>query len=224
VTALDRRPRTHARIEDRAVYSNCPLQFESATRAPGDSQGIRACMATDSGLDPNLVVNLAGANVLVVDGNSFTAKLMGQIMLGVGVRRVRTCANGNDARALLSTGPVDLLMVTCDLPEDEGYDLVKWMRREGGDNNTQTTTIMITGHTRIEKVAKARDCGANYILGQPFSPTMLLERIVRLARDKRGFLDSGDYVGPDRRFRSDPPPDGVERRTSFNQNSNGAED
>ncbi len=57
----------------------------------------------------------------------------------------------------------------------------------------------------------ARDCGANFIITKPFSAKNLLERIVWVARDERPFLEVGDYFGPDRRFRDEPPD--VERRS-----------
>jgi len=41
---------------------------------------------------------------------------------------------------------------------------------------------------------------------------VMLERIIWVAKAGRPFLFTGTYVGPDRRFRDDGPPDGVGRR------------
>jgi DNA-binding response OmpR family regulator len=74
--------------------------------------------------------------------------------------------------------------------------------------------IMTAAHIRRSRVAEARDCGANFLITKPFSASALLQRIVWVARDGRPFIEVGDYFGPDRRFRSDPPP-GQERRADM---------
>ena len=61
-------------------------------------------------------------------------------------------------------------------------------------------------------VLRARDCGGHIIVKKPFAPIVMLERIIWVAKEGRPFLFSGEYVGPDRRFRDNGPPDGVGRR------------
>lgn len=73
---------------------------------------------------------------------------------------------------------------------------------------------MTAGHVRRSRVAEARDCGANFLVTKPFSAAMLLERVLWVARDTRPFLQVGDYLGPDRRFKTDLY-DGEERRADM---------
>jgi hypothetical protein len=40
----------------------------------------------------------------------------------------------------------------------------------------------------------------------------LLQRILWVSRDKRPFVEVGEYLGPDRRFKMDGPPQGMARR------------
>jgi DNA-binding response OmpR family regulator len=169
-------------------------------------------MTSDSGLDPNSVINLSKANVLLVDDSPFALRLMAQIMMGISARKVYECQSSDEAQDLLKTVPIDLVLIHCDLPDMDGYDLVRWMRRSDIDTNAFTSAIMISGHTKAHKVTKARDCGANFIIAQPFSPATLLERIVWIARDTRSFLETDDYVGPDRRFKTIDPPNCIDRR------------
>ncbi len=169
-------------------------------------------MTRDGVLDPNSVINLSRANVLLVDDSDFALSLMAQIMMGIGTRQVYECQSSVEAQELLKTVPMDLVLINCDLPEMDGYDLVRWMRRSNIDTNALASTIMVSGHTKAHKVTKARDCGANFIIAQPFSPATLLERIIWIARDTRSFLETDDYVGPDRRFKTGEPPGGIERR------------
>ena len=74
--------------------------------------------------------------------------------------------------------------------------------------------LVLLGHVRRARVAESRDCGANFLITKPFSAAMLLERVLWVARDTRPFLQVGDYLGPDRRFKTDPY-DGHERRADM---------
>ena len=49
-------------------------------------------------------------------------------------------------------------------------------------------------------------------LYRPEAAALLLERILWMARDPRPFVEAGDYIGPDRRFRDEDLPEGMEER------------
>ncbi len=68
---------------------------------------------------------------------------------------------------------------------------------------------MVAGHTPIDQVEKARDCGANFVVAKPLAPRILLERVVWIAQESRPFVELDSYIGPDRRFHDvGPPKDG----------------
>lgn len=162
-------------------------------------------------LNPNIVFNLSKATVMVVDDEPFSLRLTAQTLLGFGVVTRHQCASADEASALLKTHPVDLLIVDAEMPGKDGYDLVNWLRRSGFDN-AWTPVLMISGHTPASKVAKARDCGANFIVARPLTAALLLDRILWVAKDIRGMLETPTYAGPDRRFRELGPPEGVAER------------
>jgi len=162
-------------------------------------------------LNPNTVFNLSKATVMVVDDEPFSLRLTAQTLLGFGVVTRHQCGSADDATALLKSHPVDLLIVDAEMPGKDGYDLVHWLRRSGLDN-AWTPVLMISGHTPVSKVAKARDCGANFIVARPLTATLLLDRILWVAKDIRGMLETPTYAGPDRRFRELGPPEGVRER------------
>lgn len=164
-----------------------------------------------SSLSGNTVFSLSKAVVLVVDDNPFSLRLTTQTLLGFGVQSRHQATSVDDAIKLLKSYPIDLLVVDCDMPEKDGYDLVNWVRRYGQEN-AWIPVIMVAGHTPQSKVIKARDCGANFIVARPLSPVVLLERILWVARDPRPMLQAGDYFGPDRRFQDVGPPEGIGER------------
>lgn len=147
-------------------------------------------------------INLSGAVAMVVDDSAFALDLTGQALSAFGVLVRHTCRSAAVAKEILKEQTVDLLLVDCEMPGMDGFELVRWLRRSGLEPNAFVPVIMTAAHIRRPRVAEARDCGANFIITKPFSATTLLERIIWVARDTRPFLEAGDYFGPDRRFRT----------------------
>ena len=178
------------------------------------SSGAATPGAGETGLANGTIFNLSRAIVMVVDDNNFSLRLTTQTLLGLGIKARYQCIDAKSAVEILKTHTVDLLIVDCDMPGPDGYDLVSWLRRSNLEPNAFTPVLMISGHTRATEVAKARDCGANFIIARPITAAVLLERILWLARDPRPFIQSDAYAGPDRRFNdaSDLPAGQEERR------------
>jgi CheY-like chemotaxis protein len=163
------------------------------------------------GLRDSAVINLTGAVTMVVDDSPFGLDITASALLGFGIKTRYACHSAAEAMDILKDHPIDLLVVDTEMPEMDGYELVRWLRRSGLDPNAFAPVIMTATHVRRSRVTEARDCGANFVITKPFSAASLLERIVFVARDTRPFLEVGDYFGPDRRFREGKAP-GQERR------------
>ena len=170
--------------------------------------------ALGEALRKSAVINLSGAVTMVVDDSSFALELTSQALMGFGIRPKHTCLGAAEAMDILKEQTVDLLVVDCEMPGIDGFELVRWLRRSGLEPNAFVPVTMTAAHIRRPRVSDARDCGASFIITKPFSATTLLERIVWVARDGRPFLEVGDYFGPDRRFRNTPAPN-EERRADL---------
>tara|TARA_R110000782_G_scaffold40276_3_gene93050 strand:- start:309 stop:824 length:516 start_codon:yes stop_codon:yes gene_type:complete len=164
---------------------------------------------------------------MVVDDSPFALDLTKQALLGFGIRTRYSCRSAAEAISILKESPVDLVLVDCEMPGTDGFELVRWLRRSGLDPNAFAPVIMTAAHLRRSRAAEARDCGASFVIVKPFSAVTLLERIVWVSRDQRPFLEVGDYFGPDRRFREGEPPaeerrDLMIRRAAAEAAANGA--
>ena len=100
------------------------------------------------------------------------------------------------------------------MAKQDGFEFIRWLRRSGPENNRTVPVLVVTGATAADEVAKARDCGANFVVAKPVTPLVLLQRIIWLGRDTRMFVEAESYVGPDRRFRFLGPPGGIGRRAT----------
>lgn len=165
-------------------------------------------------LDPQSRVrfNLGGAAVLLLDATPLGMSILSQLVSGFGAKMLFRCSTAAEAREVFNTQQIDLAVVDALAPSGHGYDLVHWLRREGRELNRYTPVLVTEGHTRVSDVARARDCGANFLIKRPLSPMALLERIVWVSKEGRGYVLDDNYVGPDRRFKTTIMPLGEGRR------------
>jgi CheY-like chemotaxis protein len=157
-------------------------------------------------------INLRNVTVLCVDTNSLGLDVLSQMLMGFGVERIRRAASQEAARAILSKETIDFVVVDSNLEEDSGYDLVRWLRQSTLDPNRFAPVIVTSSHTPASEIASARDCGANFVVAKPLSPSVLMQRMLWIAKGGRQFVEAEKYVGPDRRFKYDGVPEGTKGR------------
>lgn len=163
-------------------------------------------------IHPEKRVNLERSTLLLIDDNPQALDILSSIVHGFGVKEQIKCASAMDAVAVIKRRAVDLILIDCAMPEMDGYDFVRWLRRDGPKSASYTPVIMLTGHAAPSAVQKSRDCGASFIIAKPLTPMVLLQRILWLSRDEREFVECETYVGPDRRVRNYGPPLGMPGR------------
>lgn len=157
--------------------------------------------------------NLGATNILVLEGSLSEMDLYVQILSGFGAKNIHRCMNQEEAEAALAKSEIDLIVVDAKLPDGDGYEFVRGLRRrKGAPRLSVIPVLMIAGHTPPSKIAMARDCGAHFVVRKPVRPDLLLERILWIAQESRPFVECDAYVGPERRFQYLGPPDGVGRR------------
>ena len=165
------------------------------------------------GLNPESRVrfNLERASVLVLDESAMGMSIMLQILTGFGVKALHRCETVAEAKDTISKVEADLII--CDaMPGGEGYDFVEWLRRSRIEPNCYAPVLLTSGHTPSNAVARARDCGAHFVMAKPLTPIAVLERILWIAKEGRRFVECDTYLGPDRRFKNDGVPAGMTGR------------
>ena len=128
---------------------------------------------------------------------------------------ISCCVDTGAAQDHLRQDVAHLIVIGAAGREDgapDEFEFVRWIRRSKTDEVRLASVILLTGHTLQNNVARARDCGASFVIAKPITPLVLYERIVWLAKDERSFINAARYVGPDRRFQKMGPPSGLEGR------------
>ena len=151
-------------------------------------------------------INLRTIKALCVDSNALGLDILSQTLLGFGVDRIFRAPNVEEARSILKTDTIDLILCDAQLGEDSGHDFVRWLRVSQMEPNCHAPVFIITGHSLEHEVTNARDCGSSFVVTKPVSPAVLMQRILWVAGADRSFIESENYTGPDRRFKFDGVP------------------
>ena len=157
-------------------------------------------------------INLEKAAVLVLDDNGPSLDILAQVVSGFGVSQLTRAESVKEAQALVAIKTFDLIISDVQMPEVDGIEFINWLRRDAPESNRYVPVILVTGHTRTTDIFRTRDAGANFTVAKPITPKVLLERIFWVAREERAFIECDSYVGPDRRFKYEGPPIGMEGR------------
>ena len=101
-------------------------------------------------------------------------------------------ANAADGISAAKTGRVDLILLDVELPDMDGRDACKLMRRDG----IRAPVIMLTGQTTDADTILGLDSGANDYVNKPFKFSVLLARVRAHLRSFEQSEDAIFQVGP----------------------------
>ena len=116
--------------------------------------------------------------VMVVDDTMMVRELQRSI-LERGGYRVRTASDGAEALALLNEEPADLVVTDLEMPNLDGFQLVKSIRSH--PRLTNIPVLIVSSHASAEDQQRGLDAGADgYIIKTSFDEAGLLSAVSRL--------------------------------------------
>lgn len=92
--------------------------------------------------------------------------------------------NGVDALAYAQSGVYDGLVLDIMMPELDGIEVLKQLRKEG----VTTPALFLTARTEISQRVEGLDAGADDYLPKPFSTSELLARVRAMLRRKDNYV------------------------------------
>jgi CheY-like chemotaxis protein/two-component sensor histidine kinase len=126
------------------------------------------------------VPDLHDVRILVVDDDSDSLELLRLVLSGAGARvtAVRSAQDALDAR-----GPFDLVISDIEMPEMDGYSLIRRVR--SGDGAREVPAIALTAHARAEDAQLAIRAGYQQHLRKPVEPAALLDAVKAWTRPRQ---------------------------------------
>jgi two-component system chemotaxis response regulator CheY len=145
---------------------------------PLDVQGPRCAPPLSCGWVAGGKQNQEGmmAKAFVVDDSRAVRMILSKILTGLGFE-VSHASNGKEALELIEAeqAPVQLVLVDWNMPEMNGLDLVKCLRRH--QEFESMVIVMVTTESEMDHMLAALEAGANEYVMKPFTREILVEKL-----------------------------------------------
>jgi two-component system, chemotaxis family, chemotaxis protein CheY len=118
---------------------------------------------------------------LVVDDSKTMRTIMARHLRDLGVEVLEAGTGLEGLTTLHRAGRIDLVMIDWNMPEMDGFELLRRIRSESDFDDTRL--MMVTTESEMANVASALEAGANEYLMKPFDRDALLEKLLLLGFD-----------------------------------------
>jgi DNA-binding response OmpR family regulator len=130
--------------------------------------------------------------ILLVDDDDDLREALGEQLVMTEGFDVFEAASGAEAMEKVKAGHFDLVLLDVGLPDTDGRELCKRMRKQG----LKCPVIMLTGHDTDADTILGLDAGANDYVTKPFKFPVLLARIRAQLRQHEQSEDAIFQLGP----------------------------
>jgi len=130
--------------------------------------------------------------ILLVDDDDVLREALGEQLIMTEDFDVFEAASGLEAMARVKSELFDLVILDVGLPDTDGRELCKLMRKQG----VKCPVLMLTGHDTDADTILGLDSGANDYVTKPFKFPVLLARIRAQLRTHEQSEDAVFQLGP----------------------------
>jgi DNA-binding response OmpR family regulator len=125
--------------------------------------------------------------LLVVEDNCALAESLSRLFVGKGYA-VDVAQTGEDAQSALATQPYDLVILDLGLPDVDGIEVLRWVRRR----KSRVPVLVLTARASVQNRVEGLNLGADDYVVKPFALEELEARARVLIR--RGMGGAGAVV------------------------------
>ena len=130
--------------------------------------------------------------ILLVDDDDDLREALSEQLVMTEDFDVFEAGSGSDAMARAKEGLYDLVILDVGLPDTDGRELCRLMRKQG----VKSPIVMLTGHDTDADTILGLDAGANDYVSKPFKFPVLLARIRAQLRQHEQSEDAVFTLGP----------------------------
>ena len=154
--------------------------MKQAGASGGTSSGVHALALWNTAMSHSSALGAhAAARLLLIDDDARLASMVSDY-LSHGGFEIETAGSLADGRARLAAQPFDALVLDLMLPDGDGLDLCRELRREGRTRHLPLLMLSARGEP-LDRIV-GLELGADDYLPKPFEPRELLARIKALLR------------------------------------------
>jgi len=117
-------------------------------------------------------------HILIAEDNPVNQKLMRRMIERQGHSAV-VAGNGKEALDALAHEPFDLVLMDCEMPEMDGFEAAKEIRKSHQTRNSNIPIVAMTGHTEEKNREACLAAGMNDHVSKPVGKELLSEILAR---------------------------------------------
>lgn len=134
--------------------------------------------------------------VLAVDDSKYMRMLLAELLRVLGVGRVLVASDGEEAWSHYLLYKPDLVITDAAMQPTDGFALASRLRAADRRDTGHIPIIMVSAHSELSAVEKARDVGVTDFICKPLSPRLLYERLVAAVNRQHEFVESESFSAP----------------------------
>ncbi len=144
-------------------------------------------------------LDLGNVRVLLYDGKPNIRRVIKFGLTELGMKEILECGDIRAFSHQCETSRPDLLLIDLDDNLGEACTAMYDIRNRRLDVDPFVVAIATTWHAEPDIVRAALKCGIDDIIMKPISVQILNQRILNLIHNRREFIATRDYIGPERR-------------------------
>ena len=144
-------------------------------------------------------MTLDSAKVLYVDSQAASRVQLEEVLRGIGFEQITACETLEEFPDKLAEVAPDLLFVDIDGGPDWAFDTIRGIRNRKLGDCPFVVIVALTKKPALEVVQAALAAGSDDMVVKPVTARALRERVVNQIENRKEFVATEDYVGPDRR-------------------------
>lgn len=134
-------------------------------------------------------------SVLVVDDSKHMRNLLSGLLRALGVGDIVVAGDGEEAWSHYLHHKPDVVITDAAMQPMDGFVLARRLRDADSSAFGRIPIIMVSAHSELSAVEKARDIGISEFICKPISARLLYERLVAVVNRPREFVASGAFAG-----------------------------
>jgi CheY-like chemotaxis protein len=135
-------------------------------------------------------------STLVVDDSLYVRRIVRDMLMRVGLRRIREASDGAEALGQIAEGRPDLVILDWDLPILSGEEVIRLIRDATTSPLPTVPLILMISQPRIDRIKRAVRFGVTEVVAKPFSPKSLWSRLDEVIHRPRPFTQVGSLLIP----------------------------
>tara|TARA_R110000868_G_scaffold25433_8_gene99341 strand:+ start:2384 stop:2845 length:462 start_codon:yes stop_codon:yes gene_type:complete len=135
--------------------------------------------------------------VLVVDDSSHMRYLLLGLLRALGVGQIVMANDGDEAWSKYIKHKPDLVITDAAMAPTDGFALAKRLRDDDIVSSRHIPIIMVSAHTEISAIERARDVGITEFVRKPIVPRALYERLIAVVNRKHEIMPAALGISTD---------------------------